>query len=155
LLQTLVEALVACGKVSNVKLEFKGSNSRNTLTEALRSRNCLGTIGVEDQFNLGESVNRSLVIEGASPHTLIGLPSTGMPLHSSTALVALSERAKTIFAIPRLAPPGPYDNSTFLTGPMILAKYSYLSQGLVSDLDIVHGMESRESRRRSSERKEK
>jgi hypothetical protein len=58
-------------------------------------------------------------------------------LHSSTALVALSERAKTIFAIPRLAPPGPYDNSTFLTGPTILAKYSYLSQGLVSDLESL------------------
>lgn len=68
--------------------------------------------------------------------TLIGLPSTGMPLQVSTALVALSERTKVMLAIPRLPPVGPYDSSTLLTGPMVLAKYSYFVQDVVSDLAV-------------------
>jgi hypothetical protein len=131
-----------------------GKNVPNALAEAFRSWNRLGTVGIEDEFNL-EDISKSLVAEVVKLPTLIGRPSTGMPLHSSTALVALSERTKTTFAIPRLAPPGPYESSTRLTGPTVSAKYSYLSQGLVSDLDIVHIMESRESRRRSSVRKER
>jgi hypothetical protein len=78
--------------------------------------------------------------------TLIGFLSTGIPLHSATAFTALSDRTKVMFAIPRLTPPGPYESSTLLTGPMVLAKYSYCSKGLISDLgiDYVMGIVHRE-----------
>jgi hypothetical protein len=70
--------------------------------------------------------------------TLMGLPSTGRVWQVLTAFDAISERANMMVAMPRLCPPGPYESSTLLTGPMVLAKYSYLSQGLVSELEIVY-----------------
>lgn len=60
--------------------------------------------------------------------TLMGLPSTGIPLQVWTALVALSERTNVMSATPLLSPLGPYDRSTLLTAPTVLAKYSYLSK---------------------------
>jgi hypothetical protein len=55
----------------------------------------------------------------------MGLPSTRTLLSWFTALVAESARAKVIVAIPRLVPPGPYEISALLTGPIDLLKYSY------------------------------
>jgi hypothetical protein len=54
------------------------------------------------------------------------LLSTITPFWVSTALTAESGRVKKMVAIPRLTPPGPYDNSTRLTGPTALIKYSYV-----------------------------
>lgn len=68
--------------------------------------------------------------------TLMGLPSTGVPLVSLTAFVADSDRTNTTVEMPRLCPPGPYESSTLLTCPMVVWKYSYCSQGLVSELEI-------------------
>ena len=51
-----------------------------------------------------------------------------IPLQCSTAFAASSARGKVMFAIPRLAPPGPYESSTLLMGPMVFMKYSYLSK---------------------------
>ncbi len=60
-----------------------------------------------------------------------------MLLQSDTALVAFSNRWNQTVAVPRLTPPGPYAISAFLTGPHCAEKYSYLSQGLVSELGFV------------------
>lgn len=57
-----------------------------------------------------------------------------------TAFVAFSARVKMMLAIPLLSPRGPYESSTRLTGPMVLAKYSYLSQDVVSYLDFDYSI---------------
>jgi len=48
------------------------------------------------------------------------------------ALVAPSAWWKVTWAMPRLFPPGPYDNSTFLTWPTDDWKYSYRGGCVVS-----------------------
>lgn len=57
--------------------------------------------------------------------TLMGLLSTFRPLWAAAASEAAFAFVKMTVATPRLWPFGPYVRRTFLTGPTLLAKYSY------------------------------